>query len=103
VALSACETGLGEVQVGEGVAGLRRAFQLAGARTVLASLWQVPDRETQRLMSKFFALWLRGRPAEEALRSAQLELLAELRASKDERRRAGAPGWWGGIHLPRGR
>jgi len=97
VVLSACETGMGEVQVGEGVLGLRRAFQHAGAKTVLASLWKVPDAETERLMTRFFELWLSGTPKSQALRTAQLELIAELRRSSDPARRSAPPRLWAGF------
>jgi CHAT domain-containing protein/tetratricopeptide (TPR) repeat protein len=73
--LSACETGLGEVAGGEGVFGLQRAFHLAGARNVIASLWQVDDEATAALMSLFYHhLWVEQRPPLEALRQAQLTL-----------------------------
>jgi tetratricopeptide (TPR) repeat protein/CHAT domain-containing protein len=76
VVLSACETGLGRVAGGEGVLGLQRAFQLAGAKNVVASLWKVDDRATVALMRVFYhKLWVEQKPAAVALREAQLAML----------------------------
>lgn len=74
VVLSACETGLGEVQVGEGVLGLRRSFMLAGAKSLIISLWSVPDSPTQELMEMLYKHMLRGKSRAESLRAAQLTL-----------------------------
>ena len=76
VVLSACETGLGRAAGGEGLLGLQRAFQVAGARTVVASLWKVDDQATQQLMADFYdQLWQRHLTPIEALRQAQLHVL----------------------------
>jgi CHAT domain-containing protein/tetratricopeptide (TPR) repeat protein len=77
VVLSACETGLGQVQVGEGVFGLRRAFMLAGARTLVMSLWKVPDEQTQELMVDFYQRLQAGEGRAEALRQTQLAMKAK--------------------------
>jgi CHAT domain-containing protein/tetratricopeptide (TPR) repeat protein len=72
VVLSACETGLGDVTAWEGVFGMRRTFQLAGAKTVIASLWKVPDVQTQTLMLAMYRHLLDGQSRVDALRQAQL-------------------------------
>lgn len=74
VVLSACDTGLGAQLAGEGVFGLRRAFALAGARTLVMSLWKVPDLATAQLMEMFYRLLAAGRPRSDSLREAQLEM-----------------------------
>jgi CHAT domain-containing protein len=61
---------------GEGLLGLQRAFQVAGARSVVASLWTIGDEPTRTLMARFYEnLWSRGQPPDQALREAQLALL----------------------------
>jgi CHAT domain-containing protein len=75
VTLSACGSGLGKEQAGEGLLGLTRAFQYAGARSVVASLWSVADDSTAQLMKRFYRELSRGRPKDEALRAAQMELI----------------------------
>ncbi len=75
VVLSACETGVGEIHAGEGVYGLRRAFQEAGVSSVLNSLWPVSDEGTRLLMEGFYNEMLTGKSVREALKASQLFML----------------------------
>ena len=80
--LSACDTGLGEIEAGEGVFGLRRAFRVAGARTLIMSLWPVEDEATRQWMMKLYeGRLLARRETSDTVRSASLDLLASRRAS----------------------
>ncbi len=76
VTLSGCSTAGGQRVAGEGILGLARAFQYAGASTVVASLWQVGDQSTAELMKPFFYGLGQGLSTAEALREAQKDLLA---------------------------
>lgn len=73
VALSACQTGLGEVS-GEGVFGIQRGFKKAGVKSIIMSLWSVDDRATCALMTEFYRCWLGGLSKYDALESAKLKV-----------------------------
>ncbi len=89
VVMSACETGLGDIQTGEGVFGLQRAFLQAGAKSVLMSLWKVDDEATQTLMTEFYSALLSGYEKRKAFKMAQMTL----------RKRFPAPYYWGAFVL----
>jgi len=94
VVLSACDTGLGDVKSGEGVYGLRRAFTQAGAKSLVMSLWKVPDRETKELMVQFYRNIKSGEMNRcQALRQATLE---QMKIAKQHHGYAD-PRYWGAF------
>ncbi|HEV8376400.1 MAG TPA: CHAT domain-containing protein, partial [Candidatus Polarisedimenticolia bacterium] len=93
VVLSACETGLGKLVDREGVLGLRRAFQVAGAQNLVMTLWPVEDEATREWISHFYAFYLKGRSAARSSREASLEILRSRRANG----RSTLPFYWGAF------
>ncbi len=94
VVLSACETGLGDVKSGEGIYGLRRAFTQAGTKSLVMSMWAVPDKESMELMSGFYTNILSGKmKRNQSLREAVLKQM------KTVNQRYGSPNplFWGAF------
>lgn len=88
VVLSACETGLGDIQGNEGVYGLQRAFKIAGVNNIMMSLWQVPDYHTKELMVRFYKNWL----------EEEMEVRTALLAAQNSMREEGyEPFHWAGF------
>jgi CHAT domain-containing protein len=92
VTLSACDTALGREMGGEGLVGLTRAFQYAGARSVLASVWGISDLSTARFMQRFYSYLRSGKPKDEALRAAQVDQIREKSGSSH-------PFYWAAFEL----
>ena len=92
--LSACDTGVGVVKAGEGVFGLRRAFQVAGVRTIIMSLWAVEDQAARRWMTALYeGRYLKGLDTAQAVHQANARILSERRAKGQSTH----PFYWAGF------
>ena len=88
VVLSACETGLGDIDGSEGVYGLQRAFKMAGVKNIIMSLWKVPDAQTAELFDIFYEECFKGKSIHEAFKIAQSKMKAKY-----------SPYYWAGFVL----
>lgn len=93
VVLSACETGTGKLQKGEGIISLARAFAYAGAKSIFSTLWKVNDEKTKDLMVYFYTNLKKGQEKDEALRKAKLKYLKKNRGDVE----ALHPFFWAGL------
>lgn len=91
VTLSACETGIGELQSSEGIISLARAFAYAGAKSIITSLWSVNDSKTKDLMISFYKNLRKGMLKDDALRQAKLDFLKRNKGHKAH------PFYWAGF------
>ena len=92
--LSACNTGFGKLEMGEGVMSMARAFNYSGVPSIVMSLWKIPDKETKKIMIFFYKHLKDGEPKNEALKNAKLDYLA---STKDRNLRH--PYYWSGFVL----
>jgi CHAT domain-containing protein len=90
VVLSACDTATGKVLEQEGISNLVKAFLLAGARSVVASIWPMEDRSTAELMSRFYSYLAEGMDKGSALRQAKLDFIKEYKGNA-------LPKYWAGM------
>ncbi len=91
VVLSACETGIGKLQRGEGIISLARAFAYAGAKSIVTTLWQVEDKSIKDIMLSFYQQLNKGKSKDDALRSAKLAYI------KNHKGADALPYYWSGI------
>jgi CHAT domain-containing protein len=84
VILSACETGLGDIEGSEGVYGLQRAFKMAGVKTIIMSLWEVPDAETAEFMNLFYGKWKVYNNHKKAFKETQLQMMNTYRDAPEK-------------------
>jgi len=94
VVLSACNTGFGKLEKGEGVMNMARAFHFSGVSSIVMSLWKVPDKETKKIMVAFYEHLSKGETKNKALKNAKLDYLS---STKDIHLKH--PYYWAGFVL----
>lgn len=102
VTLSACKTGTGDIKTGEGVYSLNRAFQEAGAKAVLSTLWDVDDEATGLFMQKFYARFLSNKSVQQAFQETQQDFIQDKNCKLSEGAKCSNPVFWAGFVMTGG-